>query len=67
MVLFCRYKLVVAESLINQLNPIRLKIEEYLKNRDYLLSVMKIGRDRASERAENTLREVKEKVGMVIC
>ena len=33
---FLRYKFVVAEALAEHINPIRLKIEDFLKNPDYL-------------------------------
>lgn len=59
-----RYKFVVADALIEHLNPIRLKIEDYLKNPDYLSSVLADGGDRARETAEKTMDEVKLKVGL---
>lgn len=62
---FCfRYKLVVADAIIEHLNPIRLRVEDYLKNPDYLSSVLADGGDRAREIAEKTIDEVKLKVGL---
>ncbi|XP_031632535.1 tryptophan--tRNA ligase, mitochondrial isoform X2 [Contarinia nasturtii] len=61
-----KYKLVLADDLVNLLDPIRLKIEDYLKNRDYLEAVLKDGRDVASQTAETTLKEVKHRVGVNI-
>lgn len=46
------------------LDPIRLKIEDYLRNRDYIESVLRDGRDAASQIAENTMAEVKTKIGV---
>lgn len=63
--LFVRLKMTLAEELIQLLNPIRLKIEDYLKNRDYLLAVLRDGRDKAAETAENTMAEVRKKVGTI--
>jgi tryptophanyl-tRNA synthetase len=54
----------VAEALIEHLNPIRQKIEDYLKNPEYLCSVLDDGNDRARETAEKTNDEVKAKVGL---
>ena len=64
MFLCFRYKFIVADALIEHLNPIRLKIEDYLKNPDYLCSVLADGGDRARETAEKTIDEVKLKVGL---
>lgn len=54
---------MLAEDLVNLLDPIRLQIEDYLRNRDYLEVVLKDGRDRAMQTAEVTIDEVKTKVG----
>jgi tryptophanyl-tRNA synthetase len=63
--IFCfRYKLVVAEALVEHINPIRLKIDDYLKNPEYLTSILDEGGDRAREIAEKTIDEVKLKVGL---
>lgn len=59
-----RYKLVVAEDVINHFDPIRLKIEDYLQNRDYLVQILRRGQATASERAEKTMQEVKQRVGI---
>lgn len=63
---FSRYKLVLADDLVALLNPIRLKIEDYLKNRDYLESVLRHGRDWATESAEKTMTEVRSRIGVKI-
>lgn len=63
---FFRYKLVLADDLVELLDPIRLKIEDYLRNRDYLESVLRDGRDAASQIAQNTMAEVKTKIGVNI-
>lgn len=60
----CRYKLVVAEDVIKHFDPIRLKIEDYLRNRDYLVQILRQGHVTASERAEKTMQEVKQRVGI---
>lgn len=59
-----RYKTIVADALIEHLNPIRLKIEDYLKNPDFLQSVLTDGGDKAREIAVKTMDEVKSKVGL---
>lgn len=59
-----KYKLRVAETVIDHLNPIRSKIEEYMNNPEYLVRVLEEGRDKAAEVAERTMLEVKERVGL---
>jgi len=59
-----QYKFKVADAVIAHVDPIRLKIEEYLKNPDYLWSVLSDGTERARETAEKTMDEVKLKVGL---
>ncbi|XP_063705644.1 tryptophan--tRNA ligase, mitochondrial isoform X2 [Culicoides brevitarsis] len=59
-----KYKPKVAEALIEHLNPIREKIEDYLKHPEYLEQVLSEGGERASNFAEETLSEVKEKIGI---
>lgn len=55
---------MVAEALVEHFNPIRLKVEDYLKNPDYLHSILEKGNDKAREVAEKTIDEVKAKVGL---
>lgn len=55
---------MLGDDLVNLLDPIRLKIEDYLKNRDYLETVLKDGRDVATQTAEKTMKEVKNLVGI---
>lgn len=62
--MICRYKFVVADAVIEHLNPIRERIENYLKNPDYLCSILTEGNDKARETAEKTMDEVKAKVGL---
>lgn len=55
---------MVADALVERFNPIRLKVEDYLKNPDYLQSVLEKGNNKAREVAEKTIDEVKTKVGL---
>lgn len=59
-----KYKFKVAEALIEHLNPIREKIEDYLKHPEFLEQILSEGGEKASFIAEATLAEVKEKVGL---
>lgn len=54
----------MADAIIEHLNPIRLKIVDYLKHPDYLWNVLNDGNEKAREVAEKTMHEVKAKVGL---
>lgn len=56
----------MADAVIEKIDPIRLKIEDYLKNPEYLIDVMKIGAEKSSRIAEETIVDVKRKVGVGI-
>lgn len=59
-----KYKMRVADEVIEHLNPIRLRINDYLKNEDFLCTVLEKGRLKVCEVAAKTIAEVKEKVGL---
>lgn len=60
-----KYKLKVAESLVEHLHPISLKMQEYNQNPEYIDSVLKEGTEKATLIAERTLSEVKERMGFL--
>ncbi|QSX04905.1 tryptophan--tRNA ligase [Sedimentibacter sp. zth1] len=55
----------VAEVVVNELRPLRLKREELLKNKDYLQEVFQKGAEKAENTARKTLRKVYKKVGFI--
>lgn len=57
----------MADAIIEHIDPIRLKIEDYMKNPEYLIDVLTDGGDRARSIAEHTIDEVKRKVGLGVC
>lgn len=57
---------MVADAVVEYFQPMREKLLDYMKNRDYLENVIKNGRDVACEKAAQTLKEVKKKVGFFI-
>ncbi|XP_055595895.1 tryptophan--tRNA ligase, mitochondrial [Uranotaenia lowii] len=59
-----QYKLLVAEALIEHLKPIRERMEMYTADQGFLATVIENGCNRAREVAEQTLVEVKAKVGI---
>jgi hypothetical protein len=59
-----RYKLQVAEAIIEHLNPIRKLIDQYMADPEYLWKILEEGNEIASCEAERTLQEVKNKIGL---
>jgi len=59
------FKVAVAEAVISKLEPIQAKFSELLNNPEYLEEVYTKGADRARELASKTLREVKDKIGII--
>lgn len=55
----------VAEVIINELRPLRLKREELLKDKKYLESIYQNGAEKAEKLARKTLRKVYKKVGFI--
>jgi tryptophanyl-tRNA synthetase len=59
-----KYKLIVAEALIEYLFPIRERMLELLEDRSYLLSVLKLGSDKAQELGQPVWDKVCYNVGI---
>ena len=59
------FKTAVGEAVAEGLKPIQQKRAELLANKDYLLSVLKTGAEKASYIAFKTLRKVYKKVGLL--
>ena len=59
------FKLAVGEAVAEGLKPIQAKKADLLKNKDYLMSVLKTGAEKASYIAFKTLRKVYKKVGLL--
>ena len=59
------FKLAVGEAVSSVIEPIRLKKNDLLKNKDYLDDVLSIGASKAERLAYRTLGKVYKKVGLV--
>ena len=59
-----RYKLLLADVIINHFAPIRQKTMDLLQNKDHLEAILKKGSGRAQVIAAQTLDEVKSVVGL---
>ncbi|XP_058986338.1 tryptophan--tRNA ligase, mitochondrial-like [Musca domestica] len=61
-----RYKLRVAEAVVEHLKPIRLAIDEHLAQKNDLIHLLESGAERARQVAQQNIVEVKEKMGLGI-
>lgn len=60
------FKVAVAECVIEELKPMQNKYNDLKSNLDYLEKIYKNGADRAKKIAEKTLKDVYEKIGLVL-
>lgn len=62
---YAQFKEDVGEAIINELSPIQEKVNELLKNKDYLEGIYKKGAEKASYVASKTLRKMQKKIGFI--
>jgi tryptophanyl-tRNA synthetase len=62
---FSYLKQLLIECLVQSLSPIRLNIELYMKDPANLDAILKEGKNRASNLAEKTMREVRQYTGLL--
>ncbi|MGN0819951.1 MAG: tryptophan--tRNA ligase [Christensenellaceae bacterium] len=60
------FKIAVGETVASAIKPINDNKLEYLKNKDYLYSVLNDGKQKASRIAAKMLKKVYKKVGLII-
>jgi len=58
-------KTKLAEVLISEITPIGKEIEKLLKDKSYLKSILKKGTEKANIIAEENLKNIREKVGLI--
>lgn len=58
-------KVDLANLVVETLAPVKTKYDDLMKNRDYLDQLLKMGADKASQRAQVTLDKVYSAVGLV--
>ncbi|KAH8405016.1 hypothetical protein KR222_004361, partial [Zaprionus bogoriensis] len=59
-----KYKERVAEAIIEHLRPIREQIDSHLANRSELSYMLEMGAEKARQTAQNTMTEVKQRLGL---
>ena len=60
------FKETVANTVISKLQPIQEKYKEIIQDSKYLESIYTKGAQNAEEIANNTLNEVKQKIGLIL-
>ena len=55
----------LAEILISEITPIGNEIKKLLKDKSFLRQILKKGREKANIIAEENLKNVREKVGLI--
>ena len=58
-------KTKLSEVLINEITPIGKEIEKLLKDKAYLTQILKKGKEKANIIAEENLKNIREKVGLI--
>lgn len=59
------FKNDVAEVIVENIRPFKKKYEEYMSNLDYITAVYRNGAEKAANIAEDTMKDVREKIGLV--
>ena len=59
------FKKDLAELLIEAIRPFKTKYSEYMNNLDYVTEIYKRGAARATVMAEKTMKDVREKLGLI--
>lgn len=61
-----RYKLRVAEAVVEHLKPIKTKIDQRLARKNELIYILEQGAEKARHHAQETMLDVKQKMGLGI-
>ena len=63
---FSNFKKLLAELVISEIEPISKKMNDYLKNKDYLKKILKEGTEKADYISSRNLLEIKKIIGLLI-
>ena len=55
----------LAEALISEITPVGKEIQKLLKDKPYLKNILKKGSEKANIIAEENLKNIREKVGLI--
>ena len=63
---FSEFKKILAELVISKIEPISKKMNDLLKNKDYLKKILKDGKEKADDISSKNLLEIKKTIGLLI-
>ena len=63
---FSSFKKLLAELVISKIEPISKKMNDYLKNKDYLKKILNEGAEKADNISSTNLLEIKKIIGLLI-
>ena len=63
---FLSFKKILTELVISKIEPISKKMNDYLKNKDYLNKILKEGKEKADDISSKNLLEIKKIIGLLI-
>ena len=58
-------KTKLAEVIINEITPVGQEIQKLLKDKSYLKNIIKKGTEKANIIAEENLKNIREKIGLI--
>ena len=64
-ILACYLKKKLAEVLISEITPVGKEIQKLLEDKSHLKNILKKGTEKASIIAEENLKNIREKVGLI--
>ncbi len=63
---FSSFKKLLSELAIDKIEPISKKMNDYLKNEDYLKKILEEGKKKANDISSKNLLEIKKTIGLLI-
>ena len=63
---FSSFKKILGDLVISKIEPISKKMNDYLKNKDYLKKILKEGSEKANKISNENLLEIKKIIGLLI-
>ena len=62
---YSNLKTKLTEVLINEITPVGKEIQKLLKEKSYLKNILKKGTEKANIIAEENLKNIREKIGLI--
>ncbi len=63
---FSSFKKLLSELTVDKIEPISKKMNDYLKNKDYLKKILEEGKKKANDISSKNLLEIKKTIGLLI-